>query len=112
MIRRTALSLLMGGMVSPRMWAGEDFTIRTTSRLVLLDVSVKDAKGGFASGLTRDKFQIYENGKPQTITEFANADIPVTVGIVIDESGSMRPKRPEVITAALEFITSSNPRDE
>jgi len=112
MVRRTALSLLMGGMVAPRSWAQENFTIRTTSRLVLLDVSVKDARGGFASGLTREKFRVYENGKLQTITEFANADIPVTVGIVIDESGSMRPKRPEVITAALAFITSSNPLDE
>lgn len=90
----------------------DDYTIRTTSRLVLLDVSVKDPKGGFVSGLSKDNFKIYENGKPQEITQFANADIPVTVGIVVDESGSMRPKRPEVITAALAFITASNPLDE
>ncbi len=112
MVRRTALSLMMGGMMAPRFWAQENFTIRTTSRLVLLDVSVKDAKGGFASGLTREQFRVYENGKLQTITDFADADIPVTVGIVIDESGSMRPKRPEVVTAALAFIASSNPHDE
>src|ERR1700687_1132288 len=58
-----------------------DFTIRTTSRLVLLDVSVKDSEGGFVSGLTKDNFKVFENGKPQEITQFANADIPVTVGI-------------------------------
>lgn len=112
MVRRTALSYLMGGFFASRLWPQENFTLKTTSRLVLLDVSVKDPKGGFVSNLTRDHFRVYENGKIQQISEFANADIPVTVGIVIDESGSMRPKRPEVITAALGFIASSNPKDE
>ncbi len=90
----------------------QDFTIRTTSRLVLLDVSVKDSEGGFVSDLTKDNFKIQENGKPQEITQFANADIPVTVGIVVDESGSMRPKKSHVVAAALEFIQASNPQDE
>jgi len=89
-----------------------DFTIRTTSRLVLLDVSVKDAAGGFVSGLSKDNFKIYENGRLQQITQFANADIPVTVGIAVDEIGSMRSKRPEVVTAALVFNQASNPMDE
>jgi len=89
-----------------------DFTLRTTSRLVLLDVSVKDAAGGFVSGLSKDSFKVYENGKPEHITHFANADIPVTVGIAVDESGSMRSKRQEVITAALVFNQESNPMDE
>jgi VWFA-related protein len=90
----------------------EDFTIRTTSRLVLLDVSVKDTNGGFVSGLTKDSFHVTEDGKPQTITQFADSDIPVTIGLVIDESGSMRRKKPEVITAALAFASESNPNDE
>ena len=100
---------------APAAGSGQDepnYTIRTTSRLVLLDVSVKDPKGGFVSGLKQENFKIYENGKPQTITQFANADIPVTVGILVDESGSMRPKRNEVIAAAVEFIKASNPEDE
>jgi VWFA-related protein len=88
------------------------YTIKSDVRLVLLDVSVRDPKGGFVSGLQKDNFTVYEDGKPQTITQFANQDIPVTVGIVVDESGSMRPKRPEVITAALTFVTASNPQDE
>src|SRR5258708_18254677 len=92
--------------------AQQDFTIRTTSRLVLLDVSVKDSEGGFVSGLTKDNFKVLENSKPQEITQFANADIPVTVGLVVDESGSMRPKTPDVVTAALAFIEASNPQDE
>src|SRR5260370_40028929 len=78
----------------------QGYTIRTTSRLVLLDVSVKDAAGGFVSGLTKDNFKVYENGKPQEINEFANADIPVTAGIVVDESGRLRPKQTQVIAGA------------
>lgn len=103
----------LAGQQSPdRQLPDQDFTIRTTSRLVLLDVSVKDPKGGFVSGLTQDAFHVFEDGKAQTISQFANSDIPVTVGILVDESGSMRTKRPEVITAALSFVTASNPQDE
>jgi len=89
-----------------------DFTIQTTTRLVLLDVSVKDAAGGFISGFAKDNFKVFENGKPEEISQFANSDVPVTVGIAVDESGSMRPKRAQVLTAALVFIQASNPMDE
>lgn len=91
---------------------GQDYTIRTTSRLVLLDVSVKDSSGGFVSGLTKENFKVYDQGKAQEITQFGRADMPVTVGIAVDESGSMSPKRPQVIGAALQFIHASNPHDE
>ena len=90
----------------------QDFTIRTTSRLVLLDVSVKDPQGGFVTSLGEDAFHVYEDGKLQAISQFANADVPVTVGVVVDESGSMGPKRRDVILAAIEFIQASNPHDE
>jgi Ca-activated chloride channel family protein len=90
----------------------KEFTIQTTTRLVLLDVSVKDNAGGFVSGLKKDDFKVSENGKPQEVSQFANSDIPVTVGVVVDESGSMRPKRAQVVTAALVFFHDSNPMDE
>jgi Ca-activated chloride channel homolog len=90
----------------------KEFTLQTTTRLVLLDVSVKDSVGGFVSGLVKDNFKVSENGKLQPITQFANSDIPVTAGIAVDESGSMRPKRAQVVTAALVFIQASNPMDE
>lgn len=112
------LFILLGSLAafafrSPQTTASDkDFTIRSDVRLVLLDVSVRDPKGGFVSGLTRDNFAVYEDGKPQNIVQFANQDIPVTVGIVVDESGSMRPKRSETITAALTFLDSSNRQDE
>src|SRR5260370_30006536 len=115
-ILRAAITLLIFGITTPAQKPKEpedkDFTIRSDVRLVLLDVSVRDAAGGFVSGLSKDNFKVYEDGKPQEITQFANQDIPVTVGIVVDESGSMRPKRDSVITAALAFIESSNTQDE
>ena len=89
----------------------KDYTIRTTSRLVLLDVSVK-ASGGFVAGLAKGNFKVYEDGKPQQISQFEGADQPVTVGILVDESGSMGTKRTEVITAALQFIQASNSHDQ
>lgn len=89
-----------------------DFTIKAEVNLVLLDVSVRDAKGGFVSGLEKGAFTIYEDGKAQTVTQFASNDIPVTVGLVVDNSGSMRPKKPDVVTASLVFIQASNPLDE
>src|SRR5258708_5557023 len=90
----------------------EEFRITTHSDLVLLDVSVKDPAGGFVTGLTKDQFKIYDNGREQNIKTFEAGDIPVTVGLVVDNSGSMRSKKAEVVTAALTFVTESNPKDE
>src|SRR5947209_19111000 len=88
------------------------YTIHSNVRLVLLDVSVKDHEGGFVSGLNKQNFTILEDGRPQPITVFANEDVPVTVGILVDESYSMRPKRADVLQAAETFIEASNPRYE
>jgi len=90
----------------------QDFTIHSDVRLVLLDVSVKDRSGGFASGLAKSNFAVTENGVSQPITVFEANDVPVTVGILVDESRSMAPKRAEVLAAAESFITESNPQDE
>ncbi|HTP87613.1 MAG TPA: VWA domain-containing protein [Bryobacteraceae bacterium] len=89
-----------------------EFTIHTNVERVLLDVSVKDSQGGFVSGLGRDNFRVVEDGTLQQITGFEAGDIPVTVGLVVDESASMAAKQTEVLTAALTFVTESNPNDE
>src|SRR5262245_8519161 len=68
-----------------------DFTIRSDVRLVVLDVGVRDHKGGLVSGLTKDNFTVLEDGRPQPIQVFVAEDAPVTVGILVDESFSMRP---------------------
>jgi Ca-activated chloride channel family protein len=90
----------------------QDYLIRSEVRLVLLDVSVKDRAGGFVEGLSKDSFHVSENGRPQNVTVFASKDLPVTAGILVDESQSMTPKRAEVLSAAERFIEESNPHDE
>lgn len=88
------------------------FTLRAETRLVLLDVSVKTKQGKFVSGLAKDNFQVFEDGRRQQLTVFDHTDTPVTVGLLIDESQSMAAKRPDVIAAAEAFIADSNPQDE
>ena len=88
------------------------FTISDNVNLVLLDVSVKGPKGGFVTGLERGNFQVFDDGQTRQITQFASVDAPVTVGLVVDNSGSMRFKRPEVVLAGLAFAKQSNPQDE
>lgn len=117
MNRRTAIrNLIIAGAAScckSRVWADTpEFVIRSDVRLVLLDVSVKDRDGGWVYGLAKDNFKIDENGRPQDITVFGNNDVPVTVGILVDNSRSMAPKRGEVLDAATAFVEESNPHDE
>lgn len=90
----------------------QDYRVTANSELVLLDVGVKDRKGGYIDNLAKANFKVLEDGKPQIISHFASDDVPVTAGLVFDNSGSMRPKRPEVISAGLAFIKGSNPQDE
>lgn len=91
---------------------GEKATIRSVVRLVLLDVSVKDRRGHLAAGLLQDNFVVLENGVRQTITAFNSNDVPVTAGILLDESASMIPRRNQVLSAAETFVLESNPQDE
>lgn len=97
---------------SPDEHTGPDYVLRSEVRLVLLDVSVQDRHGGFAKGLLRENFRVWENGVAQQITVFVDSDLPVTVGVLVDESRSMAPKRSQVISAAEAFIRASNRQDE
>jgi VWFA-related protein len=90
----------------------QPYTISDNVDLVLLDVGVKDPDGGFVTGLQKSNFRVLEDGHPREITHFASVDTPVTVGLVVDDSGSMRGKRPEVVMAGLAFAKASNPQDE
>jgi Ca-activated chloride channel family protein len=87
-------------------------TIKINVDLVVLHATVQNHKGTPVSGLGKEDFQVYEDGVLQEIESFSREDIPVTVGLVIDNSGSMRPKRTEVITAALAFARASNTKDQ
>jgi VWFA-related protein len=77
-----------------------------------LHVTVQSHKDMFASGLGKENFQVYEDGVLQQISSFSSEDMPVTVGLVVDNSGSMKPKVGEVIAAATAFARSSNPEDQ
>jgi Ca-activated chloride channel family protein len=91
--------------------AGE-YRIRTNVDRVVLPVTVVDRKGELVPGLAQQDFAVYEDGRPQHIRSFFYRDVPVTVGLVIDGSSSMLPKRGNAILAALHFLRLSNPADE
>jgi VWFA-related protein len=90
--------------------AKADFS--TQSELVVLHVAVRDRKGGYVGGLGQDAFKVLEDRRPQEISFFNSQDAPVTVGLVIDASGSMAPNRTMVIAASLAFSKAMNPQDE
>jgi Ca-activated chloride channel homolog len=88
------------------------FAVSVDVQLVELPVSVLDKDGHPVSGLQKTHFKVYENGVLQEISLFKREDIPLSVGLVIDSSGSMSNKRDKVRSAALAFASESNPEDE
>ncbi|MEI9976006.1 MAG: VWA domain-containing protein [Ignavibacteriota bacterium] len=119
LIRVRPLFLLAGspGLVlgqNPPTSAGGETGLRISVdvKLVVLNVSVRDRKGGIVPRLEERNFHLEENGRPQTIRAFQSAGSPVAVGLLVDSSRSMRSKRPEVVEAAARFARLSDPRDE
>jgi len=88
------------------------FRISVDVALVVLHATVTERDGAFAHDLVEQDFQVYEDRVPQRIQLFKNEDIPVTVGLVVDHSSTMRPKLAEVSAAARTFVRASNPEDE
>ena len=103
---------LLQAQQSVRNNPGDDYTISVNVDVVVLHATTQDRHGNLVSGLGKTNFRIYEDGVLQTIKYFSHEDIPVTVGLVIDNSGSMGSKRADVIAAALAFARSSNPQDQ
>src|SRR5512140_2609386 len=97
---------------APAESAEKTYTIAARVEMVALDVTVVDRHGAFVSGLTEKEFQGRADGVPQHIQMFSAQDVPVTIGLVVDSSGSMGPKRSYVIGAAMAFVQASNPEDE
>jgi VWFA-related protein len=91
---------------------GGTFVFRKQVEEVVLHATVVDDKQRIITSLDKGDFNVYENGSPQTITSFRHEDIPVAMGIVVDNSGSMREKRQKVNAAALNLVRASNPNDE
>jgi Ca-activated chloride channel homolog len=90
----------------------QTFRIAVNVNLVVVNATVRDRKGGFVSDVREKDFEVYEDGIRQSITLFQHEDIPVTVGLVVDHSGSMHLKLPEVVAAVRTFARASNPEDQ
>lgn len=87
-------------------------TFKAESELVVLHVSVRDRGGRYITGLERDAFTVIDDGKPQTLEMFSADEVPASIGLLIDNSNSMRPNRERVIASAVEFARHSHPKDE
>jgi len=87
-------------------------SLSSRTDLVALPVSVTDGHGDFVAGLTVANFTVLEDGRPQKVEFFEQENTPLTVGLIVDHSGSMAPKLRDVAAAVLAFAHSSNPDDE
>jgi Ca-activated chloride channel homolog len=92
--------------------ADQGAVFRADTRLVVLPVTVVDRSGHLVTNLTQSAFQVFENGIQQEIRLFRQEDVPVSLGLIIDNSGSMRDKRDGVKNASLTLVKESNPEDE
>jgi VWFA-related protein len=101
-------ALVLGGVAA----AAQTPSFKAETRLVVLHATVTNQHGVPATGLDQRAFTVLENGKRQAITLFRRDDVPVSLGLLIDNSGSMRTLRPQVEAAALAFARASNPDDE
>jgi len=88
------------------------FVFKKEVEEVVVHATVIDDKNHLVTTLDRGAFSVFENNQPQTIASFRHEDVPVAMGIVIDNSGSMREKRDKVNRAALNLVRSSNPQDQ
>jgi Ca-activated chloride channel family protein len=86
--------------------------IRVDSTLVQIPVSVTDRRGSFIQGLTRGTFRIFEDGIEQEVSAFSSGDIPVSVGLIFDTSGSMATRLTMARRAVAQFLKTTNPEDE
>ena len=87
------------------------YTLHENVDEVLLNCTVVDEQGRLADNLSQASFRIWEDDVPQTIVAFEHRDVPVSIGILVDNSGSMRDKRSAVDNAALDLVRHSNPKD-
>ena len=106
------IAAALGAAMSAAAVAAQQPSFRAETRLVVLRATVRNSRGVEITGLDQTAFTVYENGRRQPITLFRRDDIPVSIGLLIDNSGSMRPLRARAEAAALAFVRASNPRDE
>jgi hypothetical protein len=109
----TLIALLSSPSVAAQPGQAEaQLTIAVDVDLVVFNVTVVDGKGRPVAGLQPGDFVLSEDGRPQVIVLYRAEDVPATVGLVIDNSGSMIDNRSEVVDAAVAFMAARNPSDE
>jgi VWFA-related protein len=106
--------LLGGGLVAQERQSGQGFSFRSSVDLVSVHATVTDRSGHFVPGLRADDFAILEDGERQTITQFEAERVPVSLGIVLDTSGSMSGEKMAAARDALERFVFDllGPEDE
>src|SRR5438046_1811294 len=107
-LAKLGFAAMVLGMAS----AQEPTIFRTDSKLVVLHASAEDKQGRLMMDLPKSAFRVYENGVEQEIKSFRKEDVPVSLGLIIDNSASMTDKRARVAAAALGMVQLSNPEDE
>jgi len=90
----------------------QDHVISMDVKRVVLYATVREGKARFAGDLQRENFTVLEDGRPQKIDAFSRDDVPVAIGLLIDNSQSMLNKREEVVAAAKAFVRASKPNDD
>ncbi len=108
----TLFILPFSAQEKPKKGKDSDYTLSVDVNLIQLHVSVMDEKDRFVRGLKKEDFSVYEDKVQQELSLFREEDVPVSLGLVIDNSGSMRTKRERVNKAALTFAKTCNPQDE
>lgn len=111
-LNKIFLALALTPAFIPSAGRGQDPLFKAESRLVVLHASVADRSGKLITNLPQGAFKVYENNVEQEIKIFRREDIPVSLGIVVDNSGSMRPRRLQVEAAALQLVKASHPQDQ
>jgi Ca-activated chloride channel family protein len=111
-MRRRLLAAGVASLAVSAAHAAQPSRFHADTRLVVLHATVRNDRGVPVTNLDRRAFTVYENGERQPIAVFRRDDVPVSLGLLIDNSGSMRTVRARVEAAALAFVRASNPDDE
>lgn len=112
-------ALIVGALLAPAASlaqnaapSGQKYTFHVLADEVVLNCTVQNHKGQLVNGLDRSDFRAWDDGKPQSLISVQQTDAPVSIGLLVDDSGSMKTRRPAVTKAALELIRASNPDDQ
>ena len=116
-----AAAILVSGTLSagaqsatpqPRSNSSGSYTFKVDAEEVVLNCTVLDNKGQLVNDLSKSNFKVFEDKAAQTVISLQHQDTPVSIGLIVDNSGSMRIKRAAVASAALDLVKASNPQDE